>query len=43
VTAAVTADDLLRVAQRLIAPDQARLAILGPFRSRRRLERALRH
>jgi predicted Zn-dependent peptidase len=40
---AVTADDLLRVAQRLIAPGQARLAILGPFRSRRRLERALRH
>ena len=40
---AVTADDLLRVAQRFLAPDQARLAILGPFRSRRRLERALRH
>ena len=40
---AVTTDDLLRVAQRLLAPDQARLAILGPFRSRRRLERALRH
>jgi predicted Zn-dependent peptidase len=39
---AVTVDDLLRVARRLIAPTQARLAILGPFRSRRRFERALR-
>jgi predicted Zn-dependent peptidase len=40
---AVTANDLLRVARRFLARDQARLAILGPIRSRRRLERALRH
>jgi predicted Zn-dependent peptidase len=39
---AVTRDDLLRVAQRYLAPDAARLAVLGPFRSRRRFERALR-
>ena len=38
----VTIDDLLRVAQRLLAPSQARLAVLGPFRSRSRFERALR-
>ena len=39
---AVTADDLLRVAGRYLAPTNARLAILGPFRSRARFERALR-
>jgi predicted Zn-dependent peptidase len=39
---AVTADDLLRVAQRLLPPTQARLAVLGPFRSRTRFERAIR-
>jgi predicted Zn-dependent peptidase len=39
---AVTTDDLLRVARRFIAPDQARLAVLGPFRGRSRFERALR-
>ncbi len=39
---AVTIDDLLRVARRLIAPTEARLAVLGPFRSRTRFERALR-
>lgn len=39
---AVTADDLLRVAQRYLAPANARLAVLGPFRSRDRFERALR-
>jgi predicted Zn-dependent peptidase len=39
---AVTADDLLRVARRLLAPSEARLAVLGPFRSRSRFERALR-
>ena len=39
---AVTIDDLLRVAQRLLAPSEARLAVLGPFRSRSRFERALR-
>lgn len=39
---AVTVDDLLRVAQRLVAPAEARLAVLGPFRSRSRFERALR-
>lgn len=38
---AVTIDDLLRVAQRLLRPSQARLAVLGPFRSRRRFEAAL--
>lgn len=38
---AVTAADVLRVAQRYVAPDQARLAVLGPFRGRRRFERAL--
>jgi predicted Zn-dependent peptidase len=38
---AVTADDLLRVARRFARPDQARLAVLGPFRSRRRFERVL--
>ena len=39
---AVTVDDLLRVAQRLLAPTGARLAVLGPFRSRTRFERTLR-
>jgi predicted Zn-dependent peptidase len=39
---AVTRDDLLRVARRFLAPSQARLAVLGPFRSRARFERALR-
>jgi predicted Zn-dependent peptidase len=39
---AVSADDLLNVAQRLVRPELARLAVLGPFRSRRRVERALR-
>ncbi|MEP6468971.1 MAG: pitrilysin family protein [Chloroflexota bacterium] len=38
---AVTADDILRVAQRCARPDQARLAVLGPFRSRLRFERVL--
>jgi predicted Zn-dependent peptidase len=40
--AAVTADDLLRVAQQYLAPAEARLAVLGPFKSRSRFERALR-
>ncbi|HEX7196655.1 MAG TPA: pitrilysin family protein [Candidatus Limnocylindria bacterium] len=39
---AVSVDDLLLVAQRYLAPDRARLAVLGPFRSRTRFERALR-
>ena len=39
---AVTVDDLLRVARAYLAPAQARLAVLGPFRSRARFERALR-
>ena len=38
---AVTTDDILRVAQRFARPDQARLAVLGPFRSRLRFERVL--
>jgi predicted Zn-dependent peptidase len=38
---AVTPDDILRVARRFARPDQARLAVLGPFRSRRRFERLL--
>jgi predicted Zn-dependent peptidase len=38
---AVTADDLLRVARRFARPDQVRLAVLGPFRSRLRFERVL--
>jgi predicted Zn-dependent peptidase len=37
----VTRDDLLRVARRYVAPARARLAVLGPFRSRRPFERAL--
>jgi predicted Zn-dependent peptidase len=39
---AVTLDDLLRVARRFLAPGSARLAVLGPFRSRSRFERAMR-
>jgi predicted Zn-dependent peptidase len=39
---AVTVDDVLRVARRLVAPSMARLAVLGPFRSRRPFEAALR-
>jgi predicted Zn-dependent peptidase len=35
---AVTADDLLRVAREYLRPDLARIALLGPFRSRRRVE-----
>ncbi len=38
---AVTADDLLRVAGRYLAPAKARMAVLGPFRSRAPLARAL--
>ena len=38
---AVTIDDLLRVARSYLAPAQARLAVLGPFRTRARFERAL--
>ena len=39
---ALGADDLLRVAQRYLDPRGVRLAVLGPFRSRRPFERALR-
>ena len=39
---AVTIDDLLRVARLHLAPSEARLAVLGPFRSRAPFERALR-
>jgi predicted Zn-dependent peptidase len=39
---AVTSDDLLRVARKYLAPAEARLAVLGPFRSRTRFERAMR-
>jgi predicted Zn-dependent peptidase len=38
---AVTADDLLRIAQRCARPDQVRMAVLGPFRSRLAFERTL--
>lgn len=38
---ALTAEDLLRVARAYTRPDQARLAVLGPFTSRRRFERML--
>ncbi len=38
---AVTSDDILRVARHYSRPDQARLAVLGPFRSRRRFERLI--
>lgn len=39
---AVTIDQLLEVGQRYLAPAGARLAVLGPFRSRTPFERALR-
>jgi len=39
---AVTVEDVTRVARRFVGPEQARLAVLGPFRSRTRFERALR-
>jgi predicted Zn-dependent peptidase len=39
---AVTIDDLRAVAERILAPANARLAVLGPFASRSRFERALR-
>lgn len=39
---AVTVDDCLRVARRHLAPSHARLALLGPFRSRSPFERLLR-
>jgi predicted Zn-dependent peptidase len=39
---ALSADDLLRVAQRYLDPRAARLAVLGPFKSRAPFERALR-
>jgi hypothetical protein len=35
-------EDLLRVARQYVRPDQARLAVLGPFRGRARFERLLR-
>ena len=38
---AVTVEDLLRVARTYARPDLARLAVLGPFRSRLRFERML--
>jgi predicted Zn-dependent peptidase len=38
---AVTTEDLLRVARRYARPSLARLAVLGPFRSRLRFERML--
>jgi predicted Zn-dependent peptidase len=38
---AVTVDDLQRVAQRTARPDQVRMSVLGPFRSRLRFERML--
>ena len=39
---AVTVDDLLGVARRYLVPAEARLAVLGPFRSRAPFARALR-
>jgi predicted Zn-dependent peptidase len=39
---AVSAEDLLRVARQYLDPAGARLAVLGPFRSRSPFERALR-
>ena len=39
--AAITAEDLLRVARRFVRPSQARMAVLGPFRGARRFERLL--
>jgi predicted Zn-dependent peptidase len=38
---AVSAEDLLRVARQYVRPELARLAVLGPFRSRLRFERML--
>jgi predicted Zn-dependent peptidase len=38
---AVTPDDMLRVAQRCARPAQARLALLGPYRSATRFEKVL--
>jgi len=38
---AVTAEDMLRVARRYLAPGLIRLALLGPFRRGRRVERLL--
>ncbi len=38
---AVTEEDLLRVARRFVRPELARLAVLGPFRSRLPFERML--
>ncbi len=38
---AVTAADMLRAAQRYLRPDLARIVLLGPFRSRRRVEALL--
>jgi hypothetical protein len=38
----VTVDDLLEVARRYLDPRGARMAVLGPFRSRGRFERAMR-
>jgi len=40
--AAVTQEDLLRVARRFVRPELARLAVLGPFRSRLAFERMIR-
>ncbi len=39
---AVTPDDLRRVAQQLIVPEQLNLAVVGPFRSKKRFEALLR-
>ena len=39
---AVTVEELRTVAERLLAPTQARLAVLGPFAGRSRFERLLR-
>ncbi|HEX5578467.1 MAG TPA: pitrilysin family protein [Candidatus Limnocylindria bacterium] len=38
---AVSTEDILRVARRCARPDQARLAMLGPYRSAARFEKAL--
>ena len=38
---AVSADDMLRVARIYLRPDLARIALLGPFRGRRRVEALL--
>jgi predicted Zn-dependent peptidase len=38
---AVTPEDMLRVARRCARPDQARLALLGPYRGAARFEKAL--